>query len=82
MIDLMIYEDVQNEVLKLFLDKLNEEYGSILCNVGGTAGIDGGKWISPKAITMLVHELDKELLKANTSFYEYAKLKAKYFAEK
>ena len=76
MIDLMTYEDVQNEVLKLFLDKLAQEYGSILTNVGGTTGIDGDKWISPKAITMLVHELDKEISNSD----EYAKLKAKYFA--
>lgn len=58
---LMIYKDVQNETLRLLLDKLDKEYGSILTNVGGIAGLDGGKWISPKAITVLVHELDKEI---------------------
>ena len=75
---IMIYNDIQNEVLKLFLDKLAQEYGSILTNVGGTTGINGGKWISPKAITVLVHELDKEI----SNLSEYAKLKAKYFDEK
>ena len=59
--DLMIYQDVKNEILQLVLDELEKEYGSILCNVGGTAGIDNGKWISPKAITAIIHQLDKKL---------------------
>ena len=59
--DLMIYNDVQNETLRLLLDKIEQKYGCILTNVGGIVGIDGDKWISPKAITVLVHELDKEL---------------------
>ena len=59
--DLMIYQDVKNEILQLVLDELEKEYGSILCNVGGTAGIDKGKWISPKAITVIIHQLDVEL---------------------
>ena len=54
----MIYNDVQNKTLKLLLDKIEKEYGCILTNTGG---IVGDKWISPKAITVLVHELDKEL---------------------
>jgi hypothetical protein len=29
-----------------------------LTNVGGVVG---DKWISPKAITVLIHELDKEI---------------------
>ena len=58
MADLMIYNDVQNKTLKLLLDKIEKEYGCILTNTGG---IVGDKWISPKAITVLVHELDKEL---------------------
>lgn len=56
--DLMIYNDVQNETLRLLLDKIEQKYGCILTNVGG---IVGDEWISPKAITVLVHELDKEL---------------------
>ena len=79
---LMIYEDIQNKVLRLFLDKLDEEYGSILTNAGGIAGLDGGKWISPKAITVLVHELDKELsekINQDKVLDDYAKLKNKYF---
>jgi hypothetical protein len=56
--DLMIYEDIQNEILRKVLDKIEEEYGCILTNVGGVVG---DKWISPKAITVLIHELDKEI---------------------
>jgi hypothetical protein len=59
--DLMIYQDVKNETLRLVLDELEEEYGSILCNVGGTTGIDNSKWISPKAIAVIIHQLDKKL---------------------
>lgn len=59
--DLMIYQDVKNEILQLVLDELEKEYGSILCDVGGTAGIDNSKWISPKAITAIIHQLDVEL---------------------
>ena len=59
--DLMIYQDVKNEILQLVLDELEKEYGSILCDVGGTTGIDNGKWISPKAITAIIHQLDVEL---------------------
>lgn len=59
--DLMIYQDVKNEILQLVLDELEKEYGNILCNVGGTAGIDNGKWISPKAITVIIHQLDEKL---------------------
>ena len=59
--ELMIYQDVKNETLRLVLDELEEEYGSILCNVGGTTGIDTDKWISPKAITVIIHQLDKKL---------------------
>ena len=58
--DLMIYQDVKNKTLRLFLDKLEEEYGSILSNTGGIVW-EGGKWISPKAIATIVHQLDKEL---------------------
>ena len=58
MADLMIYNEVQNETLRLLLDKIEQEYGCILTNVGGVVE---NKWISPKAITVLIHELDKEL---------------------
>ena len=63
--DLMIYQDVKNEILRLVLDELEKEYGSILCNVGGITGIDNGKWISPKAITVIIHQLDKKLQEHN-----------------
>lgn len=56
--DLMIYNDIQNEVLRLLLDKIEQQYGCILTNTGG---IVGDKWISPKAITVLIHQLDKEI---------------------
>ena len=56
--DLMIYNDVQNEVLRLLLDKIEQQFGCILTNTGG---IVNNTWISPKVITMLVHELDKEI---------------------
>lgn len=59
--DLMIYQDVENETLRLVLDELEKEYGSILCNIGGITGIDNSKWISPKAITVIIHQLDKKL---------------------
>lgn len=58
MSDLMIYNDVQNEVLRFLLDKIEQKYGCILTNAGG---IVGNTWISPKAITMLIHQLDKEI---------------------
>lgn len=80
--ELMIYKDIQNEILRLLLDKLDKEYGSILTNVGGITGFDGGKWISPKAITVLVHELDKELsekINQDEVLDDYAKLKNKFF---
>lgn len=80
MSDLMIYNDVQNEALRLLLDKIEQQYGCILTNTGG---IVEDKWISPKAITVLVHELDKELREKNTRqgciYSEYAKLKQRYF---
>ena len=63
--DLMIYQDVKNETLRLVLDELEKEYGSILCNIGGVVGIDNGKWISPKAITVIIHQLDKKLQEYN-----------------
>ena len=58
MSDLMIYNDIQNEILRLVLDKIEQEYGSIISNVGGTVN---NNWISPKAITVLIHQLDKEI---------------------
>lgn len=63
--DLIVYQDVKNETLRLVLNELEKEYGSILCNVGGTAGIDNSKWISPKAITVIIHQLDKKLQEYN-----------------
>lgn len=56
--DLMIYQDIKNKTLRLFLDELEKQYGSVLCNVGG---IVNDTWISPKAIAVIVHQLDKEL---------------------
>ena len=56
--DLMIYNDVKNEALRLLLDKIEQQYGCILTNIGG---IVNNTWISPKAITMLIHQLDKEI---------------------
>ena len=55
---LMIYDDIQNEVLKKLLDKIEEKYGCVLTNKGGVVN---DKCISPKAITVIIHELDKEL---------------------
>ena len=56
---LMIYQDIDNEILRKLLDKIEEEYGCILSNTGGTVW-ETGTWISPKAITTLIHQLDKE----------------------
>ena len=57
--DLMIYQDIENTILKKLLDKIEEKYGCILSNTGGAVW-ETGTWISPKAITVLIHELDKE----------------------
>jgi hypothetical protein len=55
----MIYQDIDNEILRKLLDKIEEEYGCILSNTGGTVW-ETGTWISPKTITTLIHQLDKE----------------------
>ena len=56
---LMIYQDIDNEILKKLLDKIEDKSGCILSNTGGIVW-ETGTWISPKAITVLIHELDKE----------------------
>lgn len=56
--ELFIKTEVQNPVLKEFLNRLEKEYGCLITNIGCT--IDG-KWLSVKAITVMVSELDKEL---------------------
>jgi hypothetical protein len=60
--ELMIKTNIQNETLRLFLNRLEEEYGCLLTNMGCTVKTENGtKWLSVKAITMMVSELDNEL---------------------
>ena len=56
--EVFIKSEVKNPVLKEFLNRLEKEYGCLLTNVGCTTN---GTWLSVKAITMMVSELDKEL---------------------
>ena len=56
--ELFIKSEVQNPVLKEFLNRLEGKYGCLLTNVGC---VTNDSWLSVKAITMMVSELDKEL---------------------
>lgn len=56
--ELFIKSEVENPVLKEFLNRLEKEYGCLLTNTGCVVD---GKWFSVKAITVMVSELDKEL---------------------
>ena len=56
--ELFIKTEVQNPALKEFLNRLEKEYGCLLTNTGCVVE---GKWLSVKAITVMVSELDKEL---------------------
>lgn len=56
--ELMIKADVQNPVLKELLNRLEKEYGCLITNSGC---ICNNSWLSVKAITMMIHELDVEL---------------------
>lgn len=56
--ELFIKSNVQNPILKEFLNRLEEEYGCLLTNMGC---VTNGKWLSVKAIAIIVNELDKEL---------------------
>lgn len=56
--ELFIETEVQNPVLKEFLNRLEDEYGCLITNTGC---VTNGKWLSVKAIAIMVSELDKEL---------------------
>lgn len=56
--ELMIKADVQNPVLKELLNRIEDEYGCVITNVGCVCN---NSWLSVKAITMMIHELDKDL---------------------
>lgn len=56
--ELFIKSQVQNPVLKEFLNRLEDKYGCLLTNVGCTTN---NSWLSVKAIAMMVSELDKDL---------------------
>ena len=61
--ELLIKSNVKNPILKEFLNRLEQEYGCLLTNVGCTVKNTNGDstWLSVKSITMLVSELDNEL---------------------
>lgn len=56
--ELLIKAQVQDPVLKEFLNRLEDKYGCLLTNVGCVAN---NSWLSVKAIAMMVSELDKEI---------------------
>ena len=61
--ELLIKSNVKNPVLKEFLNRLEDKYGCLLTNSGCTMN---NNWLSPKAITVIVSELDNEIkLKEN-----------------
>lgn len=60
--ELFIKSEVQNPILKEFLNRLEEEYECLLTNSGTLVKTkDGYKWLSVKAITVMVSELDNKL---------------------
>ncbi len=56
--ELFIKSEVQNPVLKELLNRLEDKYGCLLTNIGC---IINDNWLSVKAITVMVSELDNEL---------------------
>ena len=56
--ELFIKSEVKNPILKEFLNRLEGKYGCLLTNVGC---VTNDSWLSVKAITVMVSELDKEL---------------------
>lgn len=61
--ELLIKSNVKNPVLKEFLNRLEDKYGCLLTNTGC---ITNNNWLSVKAITVIVSELDNEIkLKEN-----------------
>ncbi len=61
--ELLIKANVKNPVLKEFLNRLEDKYGCLLTNTGC---VTNNSWLSVKAITVIVSELDNEIkLKEN-----------------
>ena len=56
--ELFIKTEVQNPVLKELLNRIEQKYGCLLTNTGC---VINDNWLSVKAITVMVSELDKEL---------------------
>ena len=56
--ELFIKSEVKDPILKEFLNRLEDRYGCLLTNVGC---VTNDRWLSVKAITVMVSELDKEL---------------------
>jgi hypothetical protein len=56
--ELFIKTEVQNPVLKELLNRIEQKYGCLLTNTGC---VINDSWLSVKAITVMVSELDKEL---------------------
>lgn len=56
--ELFIKTEVQNPVLKELLNRIEQKYGCLLTNTGC---VINDRWLSVKAITVMVSGLDKEL---------------------
>jgi hypothetical protein len=56
--ELFIKSNVKNPILKELLNRLEREYGCLLTNTGC---VINDKWLSVKAIAILINELDKEV---------------------
>jgi hypothetical protein len=55
--ELFIKTEVQNHVLKELLNRIEQKYGCLLTNTGC---VTNDRWLSVKAITVMVSELDKD----------------------
>lgn len=58
--ELFIKSEVKNPVLKELLNRIEEKYGCLLTNTGT---VINQNWLSVKAITVLVSELDNDIKK-------------------
>ena len=56
--ELLIKTEVKDPALREFLNRLEQKYGCLLTNTGC---VTNDRWLSVKAITVMVSELDKEL---------------------
>lgn len=56
--ELLIKSNVKNPILKELLNRIEDKYGCLLTNTGY---VTNGNWLSVKAITVMISELDNEL---------------------